>query len=335
MKIEKPDDMSVKNYLLGTLSDLQTEQMDELSVADDDFAERLRAHEHDLVDSYVNGELDGPELARFEAHYLASPWRREKVEVARGIQRLGAADSGTHFLANEKETEPKRSFFSGLFGPVLQWGLAAAVILLAVVTVFLWSNNRRLKQQVEETASITNASQEKQHELERQLQSIKQAGDQTNQDIAAAVSERDRLQAELDQAKAASPTRNDSANRQAPVNNSPGPFVASFALTPSLRDNGQPQRISIPANTARVAFHLKLEPNDFSSFRAILKDPNSGSTLWQSGTLKAAKRGQNSSLAVSLPARLLSSKIYTISLSGISADNTKELFSDYTFQVVR
>jgi hypothetical protein len=62
-----PLDPLLVRYLVGALPDHETERLDELSVADDEFAIRLRAAEHDLVDAYVRGELSGETLDHFRS----------------------------------------------------------------------------------------------------------------------------------------------------------------------------------------------------------------------------------------------------------------------------
>src|SRR5262245_12116577 len=84
------DEQKVISYLLGALSETEAERLDELSVTDQEFAERLRRIEDELVDAYVRGELTGDWLDRFKAHYLASPLRREKVRFAQAL--LGYTD---------------------------------------------------------------------------------------------------------------------------------------------------------------------------------------------------------------------------------------------------
>jgi hypothetical protein len=55
------DDEQLVRYLLGLLPDEEAERLDELSIADDELAWRLRAVEDDLVDAYVTGSF----IARF------------------------------------------------------------------------------------------------------------------------------------------------------------------------------------------------------------------------------------------------------------------------------
>src|SRR6185437_6734294 len=80
MKQHAYDMRSLRAYLLGSLSDAETERYDEKSFSDDDFNDLLNSVEHDLVDAYAGGELSGDELERFRTHYLASPRRRQKVD---------------------------------------------------------------------------------------------------------------------------------------------------------------------------------------------------------------------------------------------------------------
>src|SRR5580765_7610112 len=89
---DKPqyDDRLLTQYLLGALPEAEESRLDELSIADDDFAARLVSMENDLVDAYVRGELSGPDLERFRSHYLLSPARREKVRFAEAL--IAAAD---------------------------------------------------------------------------------------------------------------------------------------------------------------------------------------------------------------------------------------------------
>ena len=68
----EPDDKRIMPYLLG----VPDERLDELAVADDNFAARLAAAENDLVEAYVRGELSGESRERFESFYLTSEKRR-------------------------------------------------------------------------------------------------------------------------------------------------------------------------------------------------------------------------------------------------------------------
>src|SRR5258708_39459475 len=79
-------------YLVGDLPAEEADRLDQLSIAHDDFAWRLREIENDLVDSYVRSELNGETLARFKAFYMATAKRRQKVQFAEGLRQLQATN---------------------------------------------------------------------------------------------------------------------------------------------------------------------------------------------------------------------------------------------------
>lgn len=72
-------------YLLGSLPEEETLRLDELSIADDEFAVRLRAAEHDLIDAYIAGDLSAEDRARFEALYAKSPDGRDGFAFASAL----------------------------------------------------------------------------------------------------------------------------------------------------------------------------------------------------------------------------------------------------------
>jgi hypothetical protein len=77
-------------FLLGLLSDEETELLDEASIVDDNVAAELRVVESDLVDAYVRAALSDDLRRRFESFYLTSPSRRARVMLARKF--VGAID---------------------------------------------------------------------------------------------------------------------------------------------------------------------------------------------------------------------------------------------------
>jgi hypothetical protein len=111
-----PDDL-VTRYLLGTVLPDEAERLDELSIADDEFASRLSAVEKDLVDAYVRGELSSEKLARFKAVYLSSPVLRQKVAFAESFLPLADRNEAA------ARARPAAKGFP-------RWALAAAACLV-------------------------------------------------------------------------------------------------------------------------------------------------------------------------------------------------------------
>ena len=131
------DDWLLTWYLLGALGDEETERLDELSIADDDFASRLQVVEDDLVDAYVRGELAGETLEQFRSFYLSSGQRREKVQFAEALFRA------TDLRPAAARRERSRTWFP-------EWALAVAACLLLAAGGFLLYQNLRLRDEVKQ-----------------------------------------------------------------------------------------------------------------------------------------------------------------------------------------
>lgn len=126
----RPDDEVLVDYLLGALSTEEAERVDELSIADDEVASRLLTVESDLVEAYVAGRLQGAGLERFTSHYLSSPVRRARVELAAALRTR----------ATRGATVPMRS--------LPRWALKAAALVAAVGMAYFAIENERLRDQV-------------------------------------------------------------------------------------------------------------------------------------------------------------------------------------------
>jgi hypothetical protein len=182
VKKQDYDDDILTQYLLGALTDEKTEQLDELSIADDQMAARLQVIENDLVDAYVGGELSGTNLALFESFYLESPKRREKVSFARTLyvfeRRTGTALAAQPKKPSVPETSQTRGDaservrrFRFFVAPrlALQWGFAAAALVFLFVGAFLTVENLRLRDQMTQANAERATLEQRERELQQQL----------------------------------------------------------------------------------------------------------------------------------------------------------------------
>src|SRR2546423_6658479 len=316
------------DYLLGALPETDVERLDELSLADDAFAERLGAVENDLVDAYVRGELRGERFERFNTHYLASPRRREKVNVARTFLRFTKQAAGAAALApgvaprtaeTKKNSSPSWLRLTRLRPRLaMQWGLAAAALLLLLAGGYLWLENARLRNQMAQTQAERAALQQREQDLQKQLDEQRSANAQTASELAGV---RERL-AQLD-AQVATQQNEDASPAGRDLR------IASFTLAPPTR-GGQVAEITLSAGTTIVALRLQLEADDFRAYQAALKDPATDQVIWRSGRLKA----NGKVVAVRLPAGLLKPQHYTLELTGSPGSGPAEIISSYPFTVV-
>jgi hypothetical protein len=350
------DHQKLTQYLLGSLPAAEAERLDELSVTDDEVAEALRSVENDLIDAYVQDELDAEARAQFKIHYLASATRRERVAFAQDFQAhaeeiLARQTTKAHVetpaearaeTATEAATRQKRSRrFSvwrgfNLSRPAWQWGAALAALALLIVGGWLVFDNVRLRQQSAQTearAERERQAQEAQKEAENQRTTAAQLADER------ARAERERLaqeQSQRDQQRIAEQQRIIEQQRAAAQNSSsPGAGVgsiASFILAPQVRGGGQVQSISIPTNADHIVMRLRLEPNEFTAYRVTLLDETGVQTLWRSSQLKARGDANDKILNLNFRAQLL--KPQTSYVLRVTND-AGEIVDDYPFRVVK
>jgi len=179
-----PDDRHLTQYLLGSLPSEETERLDELSIADDDFAAKLNSAEKDLVDAHVRGELPAADAHHFKSAYLSSPKRREKVRFAETFLSFErrAATQPVAVRAEVTQSEKHESVWKRLLGGVWsgtlrspntwfapQWGLVAAALLLLIASGYLLNTNLELRQQVSRSDSERALLAQKEQQLQHQL----------------------------------------------------------------------------------------------------------------------------------------------------------------------
>ena len=309
---DQPDDPTLLRYLVGRASEEEAERLDELSVVDEGFAERLRAVEHDLVDAYANGELTGDVLEGFRSQYLRSPAGLARVEFAqalRGYRRASAAD------------QPSRPSAPASVWSIPRWQLAAAVLVL-VASGYLLTENLRLRRRVstaiESQAGLEQRTRQLQEERSRQ-QSATRA---TQEELARA---REAL-------AAASPQ-----GVKAPRDTQPRPGaqgVLALMLHAATRDAGEIPQLVIPKGADTVVLLLPLVAVDFPQYEAVLKEPASDRVLWRSGRFGRPSAGNRPMIPVILRTSLLGPRAYLLELTGISARGDADPLDTYPFRVV-
>lgn len=122
--LHDPDHLAA--YLLGELSEVETEAVDEALVADDALAEAIRAALAELYDEYAAGALVGARQQAFERRFLATADGRERLAFSEALAAAAArAARRPGVLAR------LRAHLAGPRGAVL--GAAACAAVLALV----------------------------------------------------------------------------------------------------------------------------------------------------------------------------------------------------------
>ncbi len=171
--IRRPiDEQLMTAFLLGNLPEEEIERLDEMSLTDDDFANRLQAVENDLVDAYVKGELSGTSLTQFKSNYLRSSKRREKVEFAETL----------HKQLNKPDYKDRRLEFLAAPQHSFRWLPVAPAIVMLLFGSYLFFENKSLQNQIQQMQAERESIHHREQELQKQMAELKHQPADTKQD---------------------------------------------------------------------------------------------------------------------------------------------------------
>jgi len=127
---QNQDQKSIRRYLLGELSDVDMETLEQEILSNENLFEEILIVEEELADEYVAGTLNQEDRTNFDRHFLATPERQQNVRFAGALNRYVTTEANREFA-----------------GPVSQhfwathtWvGRAAGVVaIIAVAVAILW-----------------------------------------------------------------------------------------------------------------------------------------------------------------------------------------------------
>jgi tetratricopeptide (TPR) repeat protein len=151
--LKLPDEQKkLREYILGETGDEERAAVEERLMTDDDYFQGLSMIEGDLIQNYVDGNLDAAERAKFEKRFLISEENRQKVKFARALRKY--VNEAGHL---QPESNKKPGFFSSLkaffSSPVP--AMLAVLIVLGIAGFFLW--NRFSSNNSEVLVALNNA----------------------------------------------------------------------------------------------------------------------------------------------------------------------------------
>lgn len=133
-------DASLRQFLLGQLSEEQRQQIESLFITDSQARERILFVEQDLIEDYLDDSLTAAEREQFLEQYTATSAQRRKLRIAKAIKERAV---------KEKAVRP-------VVGPTSLWSRLrerlrphlvlfvplAAAIVIAIVSTAIWLNRR-------------------------------------------------------------------------------------------------------------------------------------------------------------------------------------------------
>lgn len=307
------------SYLLGESSENEREAVEERMFADGDFFADLLELENDLTDAYVGGELSEIDKRRFENSLNKFPERSEKIKNAAALQEFVRLENDSPKVV-ETETvgfwDKIRAFFAGnAFAS--QMVIAGLLMLMTIGAGYLLYDRYQLNQQLAELKKSQDIeTQQKENELQNQLNSIREREEnlqkqlsenqtkldnsqeqtETLQDeIRREQAEKQRLEKELEELRRKRPNQVPESpnNKVAP----PKTVFASVFLSPIAGSKGGSEKIGylqIGKDVSSVRLTLQIPPENKAKKFAVSLN---GAKISSSVNLRNGK-----SLTVNVPA---------------------------------
>ena len=320
---------SITQYLLGELSEAESDELAERYLDDDKLFEEMKIIEEELIDSYLRGELSQAQRQAFEANYLGTPARRERVRSAvafrqavntfqpwtikRPIQAFGNA---------LRKARPK---FFGPVGGILLPAMAAVIALLAIGGTLVVVQNIRLQRRIDQTQAEKKALEEQGRQALDELDEQKAANAKLKDENQLMRDQSDQLREELDSLKTP-PQRSGSQS----------PDVSRELAFNLMRDSGGGTAVTweIPRRAKLLELKLGVESTtDFMTFHVELQ--RAGKTVWDENYARQAIATSDKQVRIRVPANRLPTGEYTLNLTGTSTDGKSYLVFARTFRVVR
>ncbi len=139
------DNAKLKQYLLETLSESETEALDIRVISDESFVEELSLAEHDLIEDHLDGSLSDEESARFASNFLTSPERHALLRDIAMFKDFARKKTGPTARVEASAKSPTffGNFFSLYFRP-LAAGVAVLLVVIALGVVWNVSFRERV-----------------------------------------------------------------------------------------------------------------------------------------------------------------------------------------------
>lgn len=349
MRLDVTKEEIFKRYLLDECSEDEREQIEERFMSDDEAFDEMLAFEDELYLEYAAGELSADEQAVFERKFLNDREGRSQLAFAEAFNETAADMAKERTFVSEAVVAPAekisylKSFFSIFsLNTALQFGAAAAVLLLTIGLIALLFQNSRLRSHVAQTQQENErqrreiesqlAEKERQRqEIERQLTAEREKNNGSDERIRELENERKNLETEIRDRRRSieqTPVQPESVRR---------PTLATLILSPGVmtRDNGTPMnRVDLTGGVKAVNLRLQLKnADDYERFSTSVLTVDDNSVVQSQSNISARGKGKSRSIPLNIPSVKLKRADYQVVLSGITNDGKSEEITRYYFSV--
>ena len=344
----------LRNYLLGEMSDETRQKIEENFLGDDQIFEEINALEDELYYDYHQNRLTSAERTIFEQKFLRSHEDIEKLVFAKAfLETTGEfAQQKTAAKAEIESVSWLKSIaaFFNFSGSTMQFGMAAALLIIVLGVIGLFIQNSRLqnemaglqqKQAQEKLDQENNLAdkQRQQTEIEQQLANEKSQGERNEKRIQEIEAERTKLENEINETR-----RHINQIPQNPVQqktqvSQPQLSLAAIILAPGLfnREGGTGMtKVNLAPSVKNLQFRLLLNSKDeYEAYDVIVKSVDNQRVVWTDSQLKPLGKAAKKSLSLNIPTKNLQRADYEISIIGITANGEGEEVNSYYFSALK
>ncbi len=298
----------ITRYLLGELPEQDRQTVEERLFNDETLLEKIELQEDVLIEQYVRHELSPARSERFESHFLQSPRRRERTEIAGALEKAFERERRTPGIA------VRRGFLEQFqFTRRLSWVFAtacAAAVVFAGISLWL---ALRLNQQMEAYNAREQEWRGQTQNLNEQLRQLRAGIPQQNPNERSSAGVSGNVPSAQAEATAAL-------------------TVLSFIIPPGiLRDNSETV-LRVRSETQLVELKLETDtPIKPGNYGVVIR-AESGKQVWQGVGRTGTLRSKSPAVVVVIPANTLERGQYRLTVTGQSAD---DVINDYSFRVQR
>ena len=174
MEPKLPEENIIRRYLLGALREPELDAIEQKLLSSEELSQTAGLIEDEIIEQYLDGDLDERDKRAVEGHFLRPPAHRKKLRFARMLRHHfehGSAGSGTVGDGVLVSRVPLRSLWN--------YGAALAAVPLAAVCLYLVVAQQDLKKDVAEShkaQAVLQAELNKEHEssagLRQELQAL-------------------------------------------------------------------------------------------------------------------------------------------------------------------
>lgn len=323
MAREIQDAAHLTDYLLGKLSESESEKVEREYFGNEDAFERMLIAEDDLIDDYVSNRLSADDRLRVQRALVASPEGRERIQFARS---LADAINDARVTTKPPERQPQRhdqparSSFAFLWSYLTppRAALTAAALVVVAAFVFLLVERARMRTELAEL-------REERTMLDHRARVAEQAAAMARQEQSTQSPENPTEAAQV-------PPKSTEGEKQ--ENEQPRSEDLIVELHPGLVRSGGLTSVQVSRNTKVVFLKLNLDSEPSHDTYSFVVETAGGRQVSRNDAFKRDPKARGA-LRVPLSAKLLVPGDYVLILRGKTSDGDFEGVANYSFRVVR